>query len=332
MEADDRLGDGEAGGGPRVVVGVDGSVGARAALRYALATAAVRGATVEVLTACSLEPYWTGVAPLAVPDVAAVRRTARERAEAAVADARAATPEAAGTPVEVVVTLDGAAPELVRLSRGADLLVVGSRGRGEVRSALLGSVALHVTTHAGCPVVVVRAPAGPDVPAPAAGPRRVVVGLDGSPTGRAALTAAVEEAVRLAAELDVVACFSMDTYWADLWQVPVPTVGEVRDRIRREAESELSAVLAERAGGPPVRVHLEATQGAPSDVLVQRARGAALLVVGSRGRGALRAALLGSVALHCVTHAGCPVLVVRPAHDRATAGPAPAVPAGASPR
>ena len=59
---------------------------------------------------------------------------------------------------------------------------------------------------------------------------------------------------------------------------------------------------------------VEVLRGAPSDVLLARAREAALLVVGSRGHGTVRPALLGSVALHCVMHATCPVLVVHPEH------------------
>jgi nucleotide-binding universal stress UspA family protein len=63
-------------------------------------------------------------------------------------------------------------------------------------------------------------------------------------------------------------------------------------------------------GGPTSRV--EAVEGPAGDVLVRAAEGAELLVVGGRGRGALRGMLLGSVALHCVLHAPCPVLVLRP--------------------
>lgn len=294
---------------PRVVVGVDASAGARAALGYALAAAAARGADLEVLSGFMPELYWTGGAPMVIPDVPALIEDARGRVEEAVAEARRSVPEAADVPVRVLDTLEPAAPELVRLSHGADLLVVGSRGRGAVRSALLGSVALHVATHAACPVVVVHPPVT-DLPVDRP---RVVVGIDGSPTARAGLTAAVEEAVRLDAELDVVACFSMETDGADPWWVVIPSAPEIREDVRRAAEGQVAEVLAARpAGEPEPRVHVEVAQGAPSDVLVQRAGGAALLVVGSRGHGAVRAALMGSVALHCVMHAPCPVLVVHP--------------------
>ncbi|MGY1753384.1 universal stress protein [Blastococcus sp. SYSU D01042] len=298
---------------PRVVVGVDGSDGAQAALRYALAAAAVRGAGLEILTGCAPELHWAAAAPLAVPDVLTVREATLARALDAVAAVSGDVPEAADVPLEVCVTVEPAAPELVRHSRGAALVVVGSRGHGAVRSALLGSAALHVATHAACPVVVVHPDPAELTPAGTGAPR-VVVGVDGSPTGRAALVAAVDEAVRLGADLDLVACFAFDSYWAALYPDLVPSSDEIREDVRREAQEQVTAVLADRPQDAPVpEVHLEVVQGAPSDVLVERARGAALLVVGSSGRGAVRAALLGSVALHCAMNAPCPVLVVHPA-------------------
>jgi len=63
-------------------------------------------------------------------------------------------------------------------------------------------------------------------------------------------------------------------------------------------------------GVPETTVHVQC--GRPADVLIEVSRRAALLVVGHRGRGPLTSALLGSVGLHCVLHAVCPVTVVRP--------------------
>jgi nucleotide-binding universal stress UspA family protein len=58
---------------------------------------------------------------------------------------------------------------------------------------------------------------------------------------------------------------------------------------------------------------MQTLPGAPAAVLVEQAQGADLLVVGNRGRGGLASALLGSVSLHCVLHAPCPITIVRPA-------------------
>ena len=59
-------------------------------------------------------------------------------------------------------------------------------------------------------------------------------------------------------------------------------------------------------------VTVQAETGTPGHVLVDAAEGADVLVLGHRGRGAVRSALLGSVGLHCILHAACPVTIVRP--------------------
>jgi nucleotide-binding universal stress UspA family protein len=82
----------------------------------------------------------------------------------------------------------------------------------------------------------------------------------------------------------------------------------------------------EQPGVPVPHVRLEPMRGAAADLLVQVAAEADLLVVGSSGRGALRGLLLGSVALHCVMHAPCPVMVVHP-HPHAHSGRGPDEPA-----
>jgi nucleotide-binding universal stress UspA family protein len=144
---------------------------------------------------------------------------------------------------------------------------------------------------------------------------RVVVGIDGSPGSRAALVQAYRAAARRAADLDVVAAYTLQLYWFGGVPVDVPNVAAVREDMERRARAQLDEIRDEIAhsavpGIRDVRAELSVSQGAPAHVLVEQARGADLLVVGSRGRGATRSALLGSVALHCATHAPCAVLVV----------------------
>jgi nucleotide-binding universal stress UspA family protein len=213
--------------------------------------------------------------------------------------------------VDVVVAAGSPAGVLVDASDGAALLVVGSRGRGPVRSTVLGSVALHCVTHARCPVVVVH-PRGDARP----GPPRVVVGLDGSPASQAALDRAAEEAARIGGDVLAVAAYSPGSYWSDVYEVLVPPPDQLRADVARGSEA--MAAVARMPGGPDIRV--EVAEGAAGDVLVRQAEGADLLVVGGRGRGALSGMLLGSVALHCVLHAPCPVMVVRPGRAE-SAGP-----------
>jgi nucleotide-binding universal stress UspA family protein len=295
-----------------VVVGVDGSPGARAALTEALVAAARRGAALDVVAACPVALVWTGGAPLDVPAAEAVRADAERRAQDLVDEVRseeshAGVPGVTDVDVRVVAAAGPPVGVLLEAAEGADLLVVGSRGRGAMRSALLGSVALHCVSHSPCPVVVVHPGA------PASQPRRVVVGADGSAGSRVAVAAAIEEAVRSEAEVEVVAAYLLTDYWTDLTSVVVPTVEQVRDDLLHRTEDLVEGVLAERGDdGAVPTVRTRVVEGAAGEVLAARARGAALLVVGSRGRGAVRGLLLGSVALHCAMHASAPVMVVHP--------------------
>src|SRR6185312_7741450 len=192
-----------------VVVGVDGSTGSRSALRYAVQEAVRRGAELDVVIAYSLSMPWAGEGSILLPEPEATRAADAESTARALVDD--VLREAAGRPgidaLKIrVVPVAGPAPRaLADSSRGAGLLVVGSRGRGAFRSAVLGSVALHSVTGAHCPVVVV----GPDQHAEAGGP--VVVGIDGSDASRAALRAGIDEAARRDAAVEAVAAFYLGT-------------------------------------------------------------------------------------------------------------------------
>lgn len=290
----------------RIVVGVDGSAGARAALVWSLAAAARSGAVVEVVSAFPVDDYWTEVHLLDSAHVEAIRSDTETRAQALLAEALSdpastAVPGVHAVPVDVLVVSGAPAEHLVHRASGAQLLVVGSRGRGSVRSALLGSVALHCSAHAPCSVVVVHPPVQPTAP-------RVVVGIDGSARSRAALARAAEAAAQIGAELDVVAVCQPVTSWSDLAIVARPfeeTLPEARQRTA-------AIVVATLGAAPRPDVHVTVEVGAVGDVLVRKAEGAALLVVGSRSHSRLLGMVLGSVALNCVVHASCPVMVVRP--------------------
>lgn len=141
----------------RIVVGVDGSEHAAAALRWAVEEAALRKAVVVAVHAWTFVPPPPIGAPdlLAVPvgDVAGDLEAERDAAERALDSALAA---AEGARVERRLVEGNPGEVLVAEAQGAALLVVGSRGHSALTSALLGSVSSHVTHHAPCPVVVVR--------------------------------------------------------------------------------------------------------------------------------------------------------------------------------
>ena len=293
----------------RVVVGVDGSAGSLIALRWAMHWALTRRAEVAVVAAYPTVAYWSGTDIVDLSALDALRDATWARARAAVDTVRDSDTAIRDVPVSLHVDPGPAAAQLVRHSADADLLVVGSRAPGSVCSALLGSVALHSVSAAECPVAVVPLPGRWAQPQPSS---RVVVGVDGSERSTAALSTALTEAGP-GGSVTVVRAEDGADLWGD--QYPVlsgPSELQRRDDARRRTEATLGELLLDTTDEPPTVQHL-AHCGQAGPVLVEQAADADLLVVASRGHGEFRGLVFGSVALHCVVHAPCPVLVVRPA-------------------
>jgi nucleotide-binding universal stress UspA family protein len=138
----------------RIVVGVDESDNARAALAWAMAEARLRDDQLEAVTAWH-EPYLGGTAMVPLPiDPDSLEESHRNRLEIIIAEVRGDDP---GPAVEATLVRGTATAALLEVSKGADLLVVGSRGQGGFLGLLLGSVTQQVVSHAPCPVVVVPA-------------------------------------------------------------------------------------------------------------------------------------------------------------------------------
>jgi nucleotide-binding universal stress UspA family protein len=138
----------------RVVVGVDGSASSVEALRQAADAARSRGATLEVVSAW----YFPGLAMLPGPEDVPTPQKLEGAARQTVDDTiEQAGPEAlAGLEVERRVIEGHPAEALTKAAEGAELLVVGSHGRGGFRGMLLGSVSAHCVHHASSPVLVAR--------------------------------------------------------------------------------------------------------------------------------------------------------------------------------
>ncbi len=279
-----------------VVVGVDGSEAARVAVRWAADEAARRGAALRLVTAFP----WAADHVVGHPGLG---ERYREEMEAVARRDLAAAEELTGVadvPVTAELRVGFPIGTLAEEARRAQLLVVGSRGRGGVAGLLLGSVSAALAAQAACPVVVVRE----DAPGTVGGP--VVVGIDGSSPSEAATAFAFEAAAVRGVPL--VALHS----WTDLVIDPVAAPLVDRDAV---AERE-RAVLAERSAGwqekfPDVAVEQVVVQDLPAHALVERSAAAQLVVVGSRGRGGAASLLLGSTS-HSLLHRGrCPVAVVR---------------------
>jgi nucleotide-binding universal stress UspA family protein len=145
----------------------------------------------------------------------------------------------------------------------------------------------------------------------------IVVGVDGSPESRDALEYAVSEALRRDAVLRVVSVFESAGRFGDRYGVPIPVSDqEIVKKVEAETRVLVDEVLGSQPNPPPVQVVVRA--GAAGWVLTNESSAADLLIVGHRGLGGVASTLLGSVGLHCVLYAQCPVTVVRPRTGRRT--------------
>lgn len=136
---------------------------------------------------------------------------------------------------------------------------------------------------------------------------RIVVGVDGSDAGTAALVWAAGQAEASGVDLDVV------TVWMHDAMLDEASVNRTLEEARRVHFHELEKLVAAVTKGlTGVTARCFAPDGDPAGVLTERAKDATMLVVGSHGKGRVRAALAGSVSSACLRHATCPVAVIPP--------------------
>ncbi len=210
-----------------------------------------------------------------------------------------------GTVAESHLRMGDAAQEIVDLAEElkAGLIAMGSRGRGRIKRALMGSVSDSVVRHAHCPVLVARW-------RPLIFPVRILVATDGSEEATLAAKTAAELAQRGYSELHLVSI--ADANSSSYYYVQQTGLG---DDLPQRAQDVLDdcAKKIEQSGGGVAGKHVRVSQRHPADGIVQVAEetGADLVVMGSRGLGGIKRALMGSVSDSVVRHAHCPVLVVR---------------------
>lgn len=192
---------------------------------------------------------------------------------------------------------------------GAELIVVGARGHGHLRSAVLGSVSRELASRARCPVVVVP-PGAQRTEAASDAEASVVCGVDGSDQALAAAALAGRLASRLGVRLVVVHARqnlrALAAYPGASMATP-PATGQ-EDSVQRAAVEAIRG--AESVAGVSASGVVE--PGPPTEVLesVADREAARLIVIAARGVGALRAALLGSVAAELPAAANRPVVVL----------------------
>ncbi len=134
----------------------------------------------------------------------------------------------------------------------------------------------------------------------------IVVGIDGSDSSIAAARWACRQARIDGSAIELVTAWQ----WPISWGPAMPLPDDY------DPGADMQAMLDDIAGAltrefPDVRLHARTVKGHPAVVLVEASRHADLLVVSSRGHGEVSGVLIGSVSLHCVTHAAAPVLVYR---------------------
>lgn len=286
-----------------VLVGVDGGKAAERALAWAVEEAQRRGAVlriVHVLDPLAQPLHQVGPVP------PGVLHEAEQQSQAVLDGARATAAELAPRlPVEALRLRGPRVPTLLQEAERASIVVIGTHEGLFARG--VGSVATHLTGHAPCPVVVV-----PERGSEPQEPRRVVVGVDGSPLSLAAVDFAADRASLDGAELVVVSAVKNPD---ELW-----LYGEDhrQDLVARARLRLSESVAGQRERHPDVAIDERVVVAHPVPALLEAAEGARLLVVGSHGRGRFAGMLLGSVSQALLRRAPCPVAVVRP-HERSGA-------------
>ena len=280
----------------RIVVGVDGSEHAARALRWAVDQAVLENRGLALVHAIApTEADWLAAAS-GGNEAAGTSESVREMVARTREDIQRKAP---GLDVAEVVRIGDAREVLIEASRDAAMVVLGSRGRGRLRSLLLGSVSAAVSQHAACPVVIHR-PGNPGIVR-----NGVLVGVDESERSVPVLEFAFRVAAQRDLPLTVMHCYSEVLVPAGPVVTVLPPV-DVEDQ--RRGLAEVLAGFGERY--PEVRTQVEVSRGVPAVDLAHRAEKMNLLVVGAHHGGVAGALLFGSVSTGALEHASCPVAVV----------------------
>jgi nucleotide-binding universal stress UspA family protein len=285
-----------------IVVGVDGSPASDAAVCWAARDAVMRKIPLTLIHVVNPTVSTWAQAPT-LDRFAEWQEDAGRRIVAdALKIARDTANDNLPIPISSELMFSATVPTLADLSKTAELMVVGTYGRGALARGLLGSVSSELMRHSHCPVAVIR-DEDPRMPHPTQAP--VLLGTDGSPASELATAIAFDEASRR--HVDLIALHA----WSDKEIFELP--GLDWSAVKAEEERLLAEALAgyqERY--PDVTVHRLIVCDRPARALVDTSESAQLTVLGSHGRGRLAGTLLGSVSNAVVQSVRMPVIVARP--------------------
>jgi nucleotide-binding universal stress UspA family protein len=283
-----------------IVVGVEGSSSSKQALVWAVEQAVAEHRAITLVhavpstTPALLDPV--GSTPRGARELS-LRDKGEEVLDRAKEDVHRLGPDVT---VHTECQIRDPREVLVELSETASMMVLGSRGRGHMKSLLLGSTAVAVVRHAVCPVVVHR----PTVPSPAR--HGIAVGADATEASLPVLEFAYRQAAIRQLPLTVVHSF---------WYFQQPSTVEEAFADPAAAMSQQHLALAESLAGfgekyPEVSVRTEIDQGMPERYLLRLADQTNMLVVGAHHGTRAEQFMFGSVSVWLVEHATCPVAVV----------------------
>jgi nucleotide-binding universal stress UspA family protein len=280
-----------------IVVGLDDSASSRRALAWAAEQAVADHR--ELTLVHTISAVTSAYLDAAAMDHRKARESLRAQAEAVFAAARREIArKAPQVVVHEVFSFEDPREQLLELSGHAALVVVGSRGRGQVRSLLLGSVGVALVRHSACPVIIHR-PGNPGTVR-----NGIVVGADGSEESRTVLEFAYQQAAVRRLPLTVLHCYA-DGRAAMGYLVTDPFADLESEKLLL---AESMAGLAEKH--PDVRAQTQLADGLPQEELVRMGERMNLVVVGAHQSGSVKRMLFGSVAIAVTEHVTCPVAVV----------------------
>ncbi|HEX7472614.1 MAG TPA: universal stress protein [Candidatus Limnocylindrales bacterium] len=293
----------------RVLLAVDGSSTSESARRLVGSIDWPEGTVIEVAGAIEpiIESFGTTVMPMPPTAISPDTRTVHA-IEQAVDDAAAAL-EGPGRIIRRAI-LDGRPATMIvdeAVAFRAELVVVGSRGLGPLKSMLLGSVSAEIVDHAPCPILVVRKAAFDTI----------LLAVDGSPSAVAAATFLGACRFLAAHPIEVLSVAASSTHLP-----PVPLTGmsdaafeadAVRVSESRRWTEAIAATAVEQLRSDGLHARWSISQGNPAHEIIEAARcfGCDLIVVGSRGHTGLTRIVLGSVARNVLLHTEASVLIVR---------------------
>jgi nucleotide-binding universal stress UspA family protein len=290
----------------RILLAIDGSASSTSACTVVDSMRWPSGSIIEVVAA--LEPIAEvfGPTPATLPAPSRPNgATAAIETALAAAVARLERPDRSVRPFLVEGRAANTIVDAATAFR-AELIVVGSRGLGPLRSMVLGSVSAEVVDHAPCPVLVVRRPS--------VGP--ILLAVDGSAASEAAVTFVRGARFLAGHPVEVMTVAPLPATpppveMAGISAAAFDTDRRAIDQSRKHAET-IAAAACGRLRGDGVRARWSISQGTPAHEIIEAAAsfGSDLIVLGSRGHTGLARIVLGSVARNVLLHTDASVLIV----------------------